>query len=272
MFKSSERYQQMSYNTILVDQTEAVCTITLNRPDKLNSFNREMHLELVQALDVIEADDQTRVLVITGTGRAFCCGQDLNERSFDSETEIDLGDALGKFYNPLVQRIRDMPIPVIMAINGVAAGAGANFGLSGDIVLAARSAKFIQAFSRIGLIPDAGGTYILAQKLGEMRAKALAMLAVPLEAEKAEQWGLVWEVYDDKIFMNEVMKLAKTMSKQATQALALTKQAIHSVSTNSYAEQLELERTLQALAGKTEDYREGVAAFLEKRDAVFKGK
>ncbi len=261
----------MSVKSILVQQKDAVCVITLNRPEKLNSFNAEMHQELATVLEKVTTDKRIRALVITGAGRAFCAGQDLNERSFDGDTEIDLGQSLEQYYNPLVTLLRELPIPVITAVNGVAAGAGANIALSGDIVVAARSARFIQAFSRIGLIPDAGGTYILTQRLGEMRAKALAMLATPLSAEQAQEWGLVWQVFDDSSFMDEVMVLATKLSKQATTALALTKQAIHAASTNSYSEQLELERQLQAQAGRTQDYREGVTAFKEKRDARFTG-
>jgi 2-(1,2-epoxy-1,2-dihydrophenyl)acetyl-CoA isomerase len=262
----------MTDRSILVDHKDAVCIFTLNRPDKLNSFNAEMHRELAAELEKIASDKQTRALVITGAGRAFCAGQDLSERTFDGTTEIDLGQSLEQYYNPLVKRLRSLPIPVITAVNGVAAGAGANIALSGDIVVAARSARFIQAFSRIGLIPDAGGTYILTQRIGEMRAKALAMLATPLSAEQAQEWGLVWQIYDDQSFMDEVMELATTLSKQATTALGLTKQAIHAASSNSYNEQLDMERQLQAQAGKTQDYREGVAAFKEKRDAQFIGK
>jgi len=261
----------MPDRSILVDHKDGVCIITLNRPEKLNSFNAEMHRELADELETIACDKHIRALVITGAGRAFCAGQDLSERSFEGNADIDLGQSLEKYYNPLVERLRSLPIPVITAVNGVAAGAGANIALSGDIVVAARSARFIQAFSRIGLIPDAGGTYILTQQLGEMRAKALAMLATPLSAEQAQEWGLVWQVFDDLTFMDEVMELATTLSKQATTALALTKQAIHAASTNSYSEQLELERQLQAQAGRTQDYREGVNAFKEKRDARFTG-
>lgn len=262
----------MAQKTILVKHVDAVCVITLNRPEKLNSFTTEMHEELARELEEVAADPELRALVLTGAGRAFCAGQDLSEKTFDPKVDADLGASLEKYYNPLVKRLRDLPIPVITAVNGVAAGAGANIALTGDIVVAARSARFIQAFSRIGLIPDAGGTYILTQKLGEMRAKALSMLATPLSAERAESWGLVWQVYDDDVFMDEVMALATQLSKQATLALGLTKQAIQAVSTNSYSEQLNLERNLQAQAGLTNDYKEGVQAFLEKRDAEFTGK
>jgi len=262
----------MSERSILVDHKDAVCILTLNRPDKLNSFNAEMHEQLARELENIAANDEIRALVLTGAGRAFCAGQDLSERTFDPDVDMDVGSSLDKYYNPLVKCLRSLPMPVITAVNGVAAGAGANIALTGDIVVAARSARFIQAFSRIGLIPDAGGTYILTQKLGEMRAKALAMLATPLSAERAEQWGLVWQVYEDETFMDDVMELATTLSTKATTALALTKQAIHAVATNSYSEQLNLERKLQGLAGRTQDYREGVTAFKEKRDAKFTGK
>lgn len=265
----------MSYKTILVERKDAICVITLNRPDKLNSFNTQMHEELAEALKDIEKKVETqeiRALVLTGAGRAFCCGQDLNERRPGSGVDFEAGAALEKYYNPLVRCLRNLPIPVICAVNGVAAGAGANIALSGDIVLAARSAKFIQAFSKIGLIPDAGGTYILARQIGEMRAKAMAMLATPINAEKALEWGLVWEVHDDNVFMEEVMAMATHLSKGATQALALTKQAMQAATVNSYSKQLDLEVKLQKTAGQTADFGEGVAAFFDKRPAEFTGK
>lgn len=262
----------MSDTSILVNHKDAVCILTLNRPDKLNSFNAEMHRQLAQALETVATDDSIRTLVLTGAGRAFCAGQDLSEKTFEPDVDMDVGSSLDQYYNPLVKKLRSLPIPVITAVNGVAAGAGANIALTGDIVVAARSARFIQAFSRIGLIPDAGGTYILTRRLGEMRAKALAMLATPLCAEKAEHWGLVWQVFEDETFMDDVMELATTLSRQATTALALTKRAIHSVATNSYSQQLDLERKLQGQAGRTRDYREGVRAFKEKREAKFTGK
>ncbi len=262
----------MSYNSILVQQKDAVSIITLNRPEKLNSFNSEMHRELAAELNRIAADQLCRVLVLTGAGRAFCAGQDLSEKKFAPGVVPDVGKSLDEYYNPLVRRLRGLAIPVITAVNGVAAGAGANIALTGDIVIAAKSARFIQAFSRIGLIPDAGGTYILTHKLGEMRAKAVSMLATPISAEQAEKWGLVWQVFDDETFMDEVMQLATQMSQQATCALGLTKQAIHAVSSNTYDQQLDLERRLQGEAGRTDDYREGVTAFKEKREARFTGR
>ncbi len=261
----------MSYNSILVEQKNAICVITLNRPDKLNSFNTEMHRELAAELNRVAADPHCRVVVITGAGRAFCAGQDLSEKKFNPNDAPDVGKSLDEYYNPLVKRLRGLSIPVITAVNGVAAGAGANIALTGDIVVAAKSARFIQAFSRIGLIPDAGGTYILTHKLGEMRAKAVSMLATPISAKRAKKWGLVWQVFDDDTFMDDVMALATQMSQQATVALGLTKQAIHAVSSNSYDQQLDLERRLQGEAGRTDDYREGVTAFKEKRDARFTG-
>ncbi len=262
----------MSYNSILVQQKDAVSIITLNRPEKLNSFNSEMHRELAAELNRIAADQLCRVLVLTGAGRAFCAGQDLSEKKFAPGVVPDVGKSLDEYYNPLVRRLRGLAIPVITAVNGVAAGAGANIALTGDIVIAAKSARFIQAFSRIGLIPDAGGTYILTHKLGEMRAKAVSMLATPISAEQAEKWGLVWQVFDDETFMDDVMQLATQMSQQATCALGLTKQAIHAVSSNTYDQQLDLERRLQGEAGRTDDYREGVTAFKEKREARFTGR
>jgi 2-(1,2-epoxy-1,2-dihydrophenyl)acetyl-CoA isomerase len=261
----------MAFDFITLDLDGPVAIVTLNRPDKLNSFTGAMHREVRAALDRIEADG-VRAMVLTGAGRGFCAGQDLADPEFDIAADFDAAEALEQNYNPLVRRLKGLPFPVVCAVNGVAAGAGANLALACDIVVAARSASFIQAFARIGLVPDAGGTWSLTRLVGEARAKGLAMLAEPLGAETAASWGLIWKVVDDHDLMAEALGLAGRLAGQPTRAFALIKQAVHAASTNDFATQLELEKTLQHQAGKTEDFREGVAAFLEKRKARFKGR
>ena len=259
--------------TILSAFADGVLRLTLNRADKLNAFNEAQHRALRAALDACEADADCRAVVLTGAGRGFCAGQDLSERDpAKSGERRDLGLTLETFYNPLVRRLRGLDMPVVCAVNGVAAGAGANIALACDIVLAAKSAKFIQAFSKIGLVPDAGGTWWLTRRLGEARAKALALTAHPLTAEDAAAWGLIWKAVDDERLMDEAIALAESLARGPTHAYALTKRAIHAASGNSLDEQLDVERALQREAGFSDDYREGVAAFLEKRPAKFTGK
>lgn len=263
----------MADPVILTEKFDGYAIITLNRPDRLNAFTVELHEALRGALDELEADEDCRVIVLTGAGRGFCAGQDLADRNLSIPGERpDLGSALEKHYNPLVMRFRNMKKIIIAAVNGVAAGAGANIAFGADIVVAARSASFIQAFSKIGLIPDAGGTYWLTHHLGEARAKALALTAEPLAAEDAANWGLIWRVFDDDDFMQEVNALAAKLAGGPAHAFALTKRAIQAASENSLEEQLELERKLQHEAGMSDDYKEGVAAFLEKRPAVYRKK
>jgi 2-(1,2-epoxy-1,2-dihydrophenyl)acetyl-CoA isomerase len=263
----------VKFNAILLDIGEGVAMITLNRPDKLNAFTAEMHAELKQAMHIIQADRSVRVLLITGAGRGFCAGQDLSERMMDDDKErVEVGSSLEKNYNPLLRQLRALPYPVICAVNGVAAGAGCNLALACDIVIAAKSASFIQAFSRIGLIPDAGGTYTLPRLVGTARAMAAAMLAEKVGAEQAEQWGMIWKCVDDARLMSEAKALARQLAGQATRALGLTKRAIYASATNSFDQQLDLERDLQREAGKTEDFREGVTAFHDKRPAKFTGR
>ncbi len=263
----------MKFNAILLDIAEGVATITLNRPDKLNSFTGEMHADLKQAMQIIQSDRDVRALMITGAGRAFCAGQDLSERMTGSSGEsADVGSSLDKNYNPLLRQLRALPYPVICAVNGVAAGAGCNLALACDIVIAARSANFIQAFSRIGLIPDAGGTYTLPRLVGTARAMAATMLAEKVSAELAQQWGMIWKCVDDDRLMSEATELARKLAGQATRALGLTKRAIYASADNTFDQHLDLERDLQREAGKSEDFREGVAAFKEKRAAKFSGR
>lgn len=257
--------------SILLEISHHVATVTLHRPERLNAFNEAMHTQLAQALDRIELDRAIRAVLLTGSGRAFCAGQDLGERS-SAEGELDLGDTLDRLYNPLIRRLTELERPVLCAVNGVAAGAGANLALACDIVVAARSANFIQAFCKLGLVPDAGGTFILPRLVGSARAMGLAMLGEPLPAEKAEAWGLIWRCVDDEQLMEQAGALARHLAQQPTRGLGLIKRALRASAGNSLEEQLELERDLQREAGKTEDYQEGVAAFLAKRAPVFRGR
>ncbi len=257
--------------TVLIERDGGVTIITLNRPDRLNSFNAEMHDALAAAFSGVERDRRCRAVLLTGAGRGFCTGQDLADRVVaPGQPRRDLGLSLDQRYNPLVRRMRNLPKPIVVAVNGVAAGAGANLALHGDIVIAARSAKFIQSFVRVGLMPDAGGTWLLTQLLGEARAKALAMLAEPLTAEVAVQWGLIWKVVEDADLMNEARTLAARLATQPTGALAAIKQAIHAAATSTLDAQLDFERDGQRALGLGDDYAEGVAAFLGKRQPNFK--
>ncbi|MBO6758426.1 MAG: 2-(1,2-epoxy-1,2-dihydrophenyl)acetyl-CoA isomerase [Roseibium sp.] len=258
-------------DTVLVNRSGGAVTITLNRPDKLNAFNDDMHLALRQALAEAREAEDARAILLTGAGRAFCAGQDLGDR--DPRRGVpDLGHTLETFYNPTVRLIRAIEKPVVCAVNGVAAGAGANFALACDIVLAAKSARFIQAFCRLGLVPDAGGSWHLTRLLGEARAKALALTGEPLDAETAERWGLIWKAVDDEALADEARALVEAFAKGPTKGYGLTKQAIHAASTQTLDSQLDMERDFQRKAGYSADYAEGVAAFLEKRVPEFSGK
>jgi len=263
----------MAASSILLSIADGVAEITFNRPDKLNSFTRAMHAELRAALDAAQADASVRALLITGAGRGFCAGQDLAD-IMDPATGKPgpVSNTIAQDYNPLVTRLQNLPIPVVCAVNGVAAGAGANLALACDIVLAARSAAFIQAFSKIGLVPDSGGSYFLPRLVGGARAMALCMLADKLPAEKAEQWGLIWKVVDDAQLMAEARALARHLAAQPTAALGMIKRMIHASGGNELAQQLQLEFDLQEQAAATQDYAEGIGAFLEKRVPAFQGK
>ncbi len=245
--------------------------IVLNRPDRLNAFIDEMHGALLQALEEAAADPGCRAVLLTGEGRAFCAGQDLNDRQPDAAGPVDLGRTVDQFYNPLIRRLRSLPKPVVCAVNGVAAGAGANIALACDIVLAGRSARFVQAFAKIGLVPDSGGTFFLPRLIGEARARAVAMTAEPVSAEVAVAWGMIWKVVDDGALQQEAEALAQHLAAQPTQGLALTKRALAASAANTLDEQLDLERDLQREAGRTPDYAEGVRAFMEKRPPYFTG-
>ncbi|MFC5303669.1 2-(1,2-epoxy-1,2-dihydrophenyl)acetyl-CoA isomerase PaaG [Azospirillum picis] len=259
--------------SILLEIADGVATITLNRPDRLNSFNDAMHEALRQAIATARGDASVRCLLLTGAGRGFCAGQDLSDRKMAPGSEgPDLGATIEANYNPLVRTLRTLPMPVVCAVNGVAAGAGANIALACDIVLAARSASFIQAFCKLGLIPDGGGTWSLPRLVGHARAMGLAMLGDKVPAEQAEAWGMIWKVVDDDRLMEEAGRLARHLATQPTHGLALTKQALNASSTNGLDAQLDLERDLQREAGRSRDYREGVAAFMEKRTPKFEGR
>jgi len=262
----------MDTDLVTSDIREGYRVLTLNKPDRLNSFSAAMHSALMTALVDAEADKTCRALILTGAGRGFCAGQDLSDGVFTPGETPDLSVTIDKFYNPLVRKLRGLPMPVICAVNGVAAGAGANVAFACDIVIAARSAKFIQAFAKLGLIPDAGGTWILPRLVGSARARALALLAEPVAAEQAEAWGMIWKTVDDAGLMSEAHRLATYFATQPTAGLALMKQALDASETNSLDQQLDLERDLQGQAGRTPDYLEGVTAFLDKRAPRFVGR
>jgi 2-(1,2-epoxy-1,2-dihydrophenyl)acetyl-CoA isomerase len=262
----------MGFENILFEIKDGVAQLTLNRPDKLNSFTQAMHLEVREALAQLRADNSVRVLVLTGAGRGFCAGQDLSDRAVEPGTQgVDLGDSVEKFYAPLVLALRNLPMPVICAVNGVAAGAGANLALAADIVLAAKSASFVEVFCKLGLIPDTGGTWILPRLIGHARATGLAMLGEKLSAERAEQWGLIWKAVPDEELMNEAMAMARHFATAPTKGLAYTKKAFQLSYGNTLEEQLKLEGQMMRELGNSHDYREGVDAFIAKRTPQFKG-
>jgi 2-(1,2-epoxy-1,2-dihydrophenyl)acetyl-CoA isomerase len=260
----------MNLTTLDYARDGAVATLTLNRPQVLNSFCAAMHADLAAVFTTIEQDPTVRCVVLTGAGRGFCAGQDLGEAG--GAGTGDAGERLERLYNPLILRMRRLPVPIICAVNGVAAGAGASLALACDIVLAARSAKFIQAFVRIGLVPDAGSTWFLPRLVGDARARALAMTGDPIEAAQAAEWGLIWRCVDDTELAGETRALAARLAALPTRAIALIKQAFLAGASNDLAAQLQLERALQREAGATADAREGVAAFIDKRPPQFSGR
>ena len=265
----------MEYQRIRIEFKDRIVLLTLNHPEALNAVSLQMIRELNAVLDEIEDPARdARCLLITGEGRGFCAGANLSdpEKDMGGDTQPDLGAGLEKWYNPFLLRLRNLPMPIITAVNGPAAGVGMSFALMGDLVLAARSAFFLQAFRRIGLIPDGGATFILPRMIGFSRAMELSLLGERLPAEKALEWGMINRVYEDDELMSEALKLAEALAAGPTETLRLIRQAYWKSIDNTYEAQLKLERNLQQQAGQTHDFREGVAAFLEKRPAKFKGK
>lgn len=256
---------------VLVEQGDGYRTLWLNRPDKLNVFDDALHAALRAALDDADADESCRALLLTGAGRGFCAGADL-AATVGPELRADLGDVLERTFNPLIRRIRGLRMPVICAVNGVAAGAGANLALACDMVIAGRSARFIQAFIKIGLVPDAGGSWLLPRLVGDARARAMAMLGEPVMAEQAEAWGLVWRVVDDGLLLSEARALAAHLATQPTATIALMKRMFAEGANMTLDAQLDVERDAQRVAGAGADFREGVAAFLQRRSPVFSGR
>ena len=258
----------MAYSKIIYTVAEGVATITLNRPDKLNSFDREMALETIEALDQARDDAAVRAILLTGEGRAFSAGQDLAE-AIAPGTRIE--EIITVQYNPIVRRLRALPKPVVCAVNGVAAGAGANIAYACDLTLAAESAVFIQSFIQIGLIPDSGGTFTLPRLVGMQRAFGQMILAPKVSAKEAEAQGMIWKAVPDAELMNEATTLAKKLAVMPTKAIALTKDALNRSTFNNLDDQLDVENELQTVAGNSHDYHEGVQAFLEKRKPVYRG-
>ena len=263
----------MSYQTITFEVSAGIARLTLNRPERLNSFNTVMHSEVQDALAAMQRDAAARVLVLTGAGRGFCAGQDLGDRVVaPGDAPPDLGPSKERGYKPLILALRRLPLPVIAAVNGVAAGAGANIALACDLVIAARSATFIQSFSKIGLVPDSGGTWLLPRLVGHARAMGLALLGDKLPAEQAAQWGLIWRCVDDGQLTAEVAALAGQLASAPTRGLARTKQAMLEGWGRGLEQQLDIERDYQQELGHSADYAEGVAAFMAKRVPHFTGR
>ncbi|MDE3174580.1 MAG: 2-(1,2-epoxy-1,2-dihydrophenyl)acetyl-CoA isomerase [Pseudomonadota bacterium] len=258
-------------DSVLVERNGAVTLVTLNRPDRLNAFSTDMTTRLSAAFEAAERDKSCRAILVTGAGRGFCAGQDLSERAVapGKSERADVGHSIETRFNPLIRRMRACPKPIVVAVNGVAAGAGANFALAGDIVLAAKSASFIQSFVKIGLMPDCGGTWFLPHHLGPARAMALALTAEPLPAEKAAEWGLIWKAVDDAELAGQALALAQKLAQQSPSALAAIKQAVHAAASRSLDAALDHERDAQRELGYGDDFAEGVAAFLEKRAPKF---
>ncbi len=264
----------MSYQDIQFQIEDGVARLTLSRPDKLNSFTAAMHAEVRDVMDRVEAGEGgVRVLLLTGAGRGFCAGQDLGERKREpGAPPVDLGETLGNNYNPLIRRLDALAVPVLVGVNGVAAGAGANLALAGDIVIAKESASFIESFCRLGLLPDSGGTYVLPRLVGRARAMGMALLGDRISARQAEAWGLIWQCVPDEEFDATLDRLARQLAQAPTKGLVYTRRALRASVNHNLAEQLELERGMMAELGRSEDYAEGVAAFIAKREPVSKGR
>src|SRR5262245_233549 len=260
----------MTYEKITLTNAQGLATLTLNAPDKLNAVSRRMIAEIKQAAEDVGADGAVRAVLLTGNGRGFCAGADLSDP--DRKTDADSGSALDKFFNPVIRTMREVPKPIVAAVNGPAAGVGMSFAMASDIAIAARSATFLQAFARIGLLPDGGSTWFLPRLVGDQRARALAMLAPQITAEQAKAWGLIWDVVDDGALLGVATEVARRLADGPTLALARIKGALTKSSANELSSQLDLERDFQRELGRSEDFREGVAAFLAKRKPAFKGK
>lgn len=260
----------MESQTVLLSIENGVARLSLNRPDKYNSFNREMALALQQKFDECAASDEVRCILLTGNGKGFCAGQDLAEAS--DVHNVDFETIVEQHYNALIRRIRNLEKPVVAGVNGVAAGAGANIALACDIVLAAENASFLQAFSKISLIPDSGGTYFLPRLIGMQRAAALMMTADKVSAREAADMGMIYKAFSDETFSDEVRRFTENLAQMPTKAIGLTKKLLNQSFSNSLDAQLDMEKEVQVAAGKTEDFKEGVTAFLEKRKPVFKGR
>ena len=262
----------MDFDNITFHVKDRVAVLTLNRPDALNGFTVDMHEEVASAMKRVEGDEGVRCLLITGSGRAFCVGQDLRDPAVNSSGEHpDLGEAVEKHYNPFIRSIMTLDAPVVCAVNGIAAGAGVSVALACDIVIACRSAAFVCAFSRVGVVPDSGATWNLPRAIGLPRAKAMAFLGERISADTAEQWGMIWRCVEDEQLMPEARKLAQHLAHQPTRALAMTKALLNAAFATPLHEQLEHEKHAMRNLGRTHDYREGVTAFLEKRTPQFKG-
>jgi 2-(1,2-epoxy-1,2-dihydrophenyl)acetyl-CoA isomerase len=262
----------MTYDRIVLAREQGLATLTLNAPDKLNAVSRKMIAELKDCWEQLAADSSVRAVLLTGAGRGFCAGADLSDPDRDSGAAADSGAALDKFFNPVIRLMRAMPKPIVAAVNGPAAGVGMSFALAADIAIAARSATFLQAFARIGLLPDGGSTWFLPRLVGEQRARALAMLAPQISAQQARDWGLIWDVVEDGDLMQTAREVARRLADGPTLSLARIKEAMNAATANPLDRQLDLERDLQRELGRSEDFREGVAAFLAKRKPVFKGR
>jgi 2-(1,2-epoxy-1,2-dihydrophenyl)acetyl-CoA isomerase len=259
----------MSFETILFDVADGVAVLALNRPDCLNALNQQLVVDMTAALDRVEADDDIRCLLITGAGRGFCSGADLADPSGSGG---DLGEKLDNMYNPFGQRLRNLSVPIVAAVNGPCAGAGMSIAMAADIIIAGKSASFLQAFANIGLVPDVGATYYLPRLMGGGRAAGMMLLGEKLPADKALEWGLVWDVVEDNRLMEAAEKIAKKLGNGPTVSLNLIRRLLDASEGNDFGAQLEMEARSQSTAGKTEDFREGVKAFLEKRPAQFAGR
>ena len=262
----------MAYEKILLAKDNGLATITLNAPDRLNAVSRKMIAELKLCWEELAADASVRAVLLTGAGRGFCAGADLADPDREASATSDAGAALDKFFNPVICAMRALPKPIVSAVNGVAAGVGMSFALASDVAVAGKSASFLQAFARIGLLPDGGSTWFLPRMVGDARARGLAMLAPQITAQQAKDWGLIWDVVEDAELMPKATEIARKLADGPTLALARIKEALNQAAGNDLSAQLDLERDSQRVLGKTEDFKEGVAAFLTKRKADFKGK